>query len=322
MSVLGENMKVFWHSDWEIGDLATRAQLSVAFEDVVVPGDVEGYFPHRDLKLPVSVPEKRGFYPDAKYKFWPSEARTAKPFYPYSAFSDYESAYEKFGKDFAEAQYERVNIKNALFDYYLQTAVENNGILLGNTELGESDFKLWLTSYSAADRSSPSLDLAHALLSLAGVRIAMPNLAPQHFDEVREVKRLYQEEILDYQAYIAELLTGVWDMVKTDPKPAELTRWASFVATTKIQPALRRVEAAVRTGDRQLLERIGYGLLTDVPNLVAGQLRGSNVSFVTASLEALLRILAPNLAQSIRERRALEASFGLSYLYRVCRVIG
>lgn len=315
-------MKVFWHSDWEIGDLATRAQLSLAFEDLVVPGEVEGYFAHRDLKLPTSAPEKRGFYPDAKYKFWPSEARIEKAFHPGSPFPDYESAYERFGSGFAEAQYERVRVVNALFEYYLQTAVENNGILLGNTELGESDFKLWLASDSAADRDRQSFGLAHALLSLAGVQIALPNLAPQHFDEVLEVKRRYPEEILDYQAYIRELLTGVWDLVKTDPKPAELTRWATFVATTKIQPSLRRVEAAVRTGDRQLLERIGYGLLTDVPTVVAGQLRGSNVSFVTAGLEALLKILAPNLAQSIRERRALEASFGLSYLYRVRKAIG
>jgi hypothetical protein len=51
--------------------------------------------------------------------------------------------------------------------------------------------------------------------------------------------------------------------------------------------------------------------------LVAGHLRGSNVSLLSSGLEAVLKVLAPNLAQSIRERRALESSFGLSYLYRL-----
>ena len=314
-------MKVFWHSDWQIWDLPTRAQLSLAFEDIVVPDDVEGYFPHRDLIAPATAPGKRRFYADAKYKFWPSAARSDRAFYPSSAFSDYETAYEKFGSDFADAQYDILQTKNASFDYYLQTAAENNGILLGNTELGESDFKLWLDNDSAGDRDSKSFGLAHALLSLAGVKIALPNLTPQHFDEVLEVKRKYPEEIRDYQAYIGELLAGAWDLVKTDPVPVELTKWANFVARTKIEPSLVRVEAAVRSGDRQLLERIGYGLLTDVPNVVAGQLRGSNVSMVTAGLEGLLKILAPNLAQSIRERRALEASFGLSYLHRIRKAV-
>lgn len=314
-------MKVFWHSDWQIWDLPTRAQLSLAFKDIVVPDDVDGYFPHRDLTPPITAPEKRRFYADAKFKFWPSAARSARAFYPFSAFPDYETAYEKFGNDFADAQYEILKTKNASFDHYLQTAAENNGILLGDTELGESDFKLWLASDSAGDQDSKSFGLAHALLSLAGVKIALPNLAPQHFDEILEVKRKYPEEIFDYQAYIGELLAGAWDLVKTDPVPAELTKWATFVARTKIEPSLLRVEAAIRSGDRQLLERIGYGLLTDVPSVVAGQLRGSNVSMVTAGLEALLKVLAPNLAQSIRERRALEASFGLSYLYRLRKAI-
>jgi len=314
-------MKVFWHSDWQIWDLPTRAQLSLAFEDIVVPDDVEGYFPHRDLIVPATAPRERRFYTDAKYKFWPSAARSDRAFYPSSAFPDYETANEKFGSDFADAQFDILKTKNASFDYYLLTAAENNGILLGNTELGESDFKLWLDNDSVGDRDSKSFGLAHALLSLAGVKIALPNVTPQHFDEILEVKRKYPEEIRDYQAYIGELLAGAWDLVKTDPVPAELTKWATFVARTKIEPSLLRVEAAVRSGDRQLLERIGYGLLTDAPGVVAGQLRGSNVSMVTAGLEGLLKILAPNLAQSIRERRALEASFGLSYLYRVRKAV-
>jgi hypothetical protein len=145
----------------------------------------------------------------------------------------------------------------------------------------------------------------------------LPSIAPKHIDELHEAKVRYAAEIADYRAYISELLSGTWDLVKTDPSVDALARWATFTAETKIQPALRRLETAVRTGDRQLLERIGYGLMTDVPNLIAGHLRGANTSIVATALEGLLKICAPNLAQSIRERRALEASFGLSYLYKL-----
>jgi len=85
----------------------------------------------------------------------------------------------------------------------------------------------------------------------------------------------------------------------------------------KDRPALRRLEAAIRDGDHQLLERIGDGRIAEVPTIASAQLRGSNVSLLLSGLESLLRVLAPNLAQSIRERRALQSTFGLSYLYRL-----
>jgi hypothetical protein len=288
----------------------------MAFEEIVVPHpDAKGYFPHELLKRPdPSSQQKTNFY--AKYEFWPSDAREARAFYSGSAFPDYESTYEKFGQDFADAQYKLVETKNEKFNRYLQSAIENDGILIGDTQLAESDFKIWLSDEGAANVSR-TLGMAHAMLSLAGVQIALPNIAPKHIDELHEAKLRYAAEVADYRAFINELLSGAWDLVKTDPTVDALARWATFTAETRIQPALRRLEAAVRTGDRQLLERIGYGLMTDVPNLIAGQLRGSNTSIVATLLEGLLKILAPNLAQSIRERRALEASFGLSYLYRL-----
>ena len=121
----------------------------------------------------------------------------------------------------------------------------------------------------------------------------------------------------DYQAYIAELLSGTWEFIKSDPSLDEVIRWTRFVAATKIGPALRRLEAAIRDGDHQLLERIGYGVIAGVPTIASAQLRGSNVSLLLSGLESLLRVLAPNVAQSIRERRALQSTFGLSYLYRL-----
>jgi hypothetical protein len=308
-------MKAFWHSSSAIYDLATRARLSLSFEDIVVPHDEAGYFPHADLKRPSSTSQKGRLYPE--YEFWPSSARAEKAFYPHSAFGSWEVAFEKFGQKFADAQYDRVKELNRMFDHYLRTAVENDGILVGDTELAESDFKTWLSADLRTQDNSKRLRIAQALLSLAGVEIALPDIAPQHMNEVLELKAKYEEEVRDYQAYIAELLGGTWDLVKSDPSLQEISKWTNFIATTKISPALRRVEAAIRTGDRQLLERIGYGLITDLPNLVAGQLRGPNVSLITAGLESLLKVLAPNLAQSIRERRALESSFGLSYLYRI-----
>ena len=308
-------MIAFWHSTSAIDDVTTFAQLSLSFEHVVVPGNDEGYFPHSRLKTPVRPAKLANYWPTID--FWPSSAREDTAFHSFSAVPSYEDAYERFGEKFADAQYEMLEVKNLKFEHYLRTAALNQGVLIGNTQLSDSDFKNWLTADFENQDQAKLLQLVQALLTFAGVRITLPNIAPEHLDELLRLKSKYPEEVKDYQAFIAELLDGTWDLIKSNPSYDEFVAWTQHRAMTKISPALRRLEAAIRTGDRKLLERIGYGLMTDLPVLVAGHLRGSNVSLLSSGMEAVLKVLAPNLAQSIRERRALESSFGLSYLYRL-----
>jgi hypothetical protein len=69
-----------------------------------------------------------------------------------------------------------------------------------------------------------------------------------------------------------------------------------------------------------LKKRIGYGAIDAVPGIVAGQLKGNNLSLLSSALQGLLDVLAPNLARSIRARSALKSTFGLAYLYRLGKI--
>ena len=155
-------MEVFWHSSFRIADPAVFARLSLSFEGIVAPDDAEGYIPHSQLQRP-SVPEGlRKFWP--KQEFWPSSARADRAFNPYSAYPDWETAYEKFGEDFANAQYELLKVKNLKFEHYLRTAALNHGVLLGDTELGDSDFKEWLKDDLRTDETTRRLQIVRAFL--------------------------------------------------------------------------------------------------------------------------------------------------------------
>jgi len=59
-------------------------------------------------------------------------------------------------------------------------------------------------------------------LVLAGVEIALPNISPEHIHDLLQLKETYPEEMGDYQAYIAELLSGTWEFIKSDPSLDEV----------------------------------------------------------------------------------------------------
>jgi hypothetical protein len=169
-------MIAFWHSTPAIDDVTTFAQLSLSFKDVVVPGNDERYFPDSLLKTPVRPAELAKYWPTID--FWSSSAREDTAFHSFSPVSTYEDAYERFGEEFADAQYEMLEVKNLKVEHYLRTATLNQGIIIGNTQLPDSDFKNRLTADFNNQDQSKLLQLAEALLTLAGVRRPCRTLLP------------------------------------------------------------------------------------------------------------------------------------------------
>ena len=136
-------MKAFWHSSEWISEPAVLARLALAFDAVVTPSDdAPGCLRHTELVLP-RIPAATYW---RSHPFAPSSVRHDPVFYPRSAYPDYETAYLKFGKEFADAQYELLEVKNRRFDTFVKTAALNGGILIGDTDISDEDFALWLSS--------------------------------------------------------------------------------------------------------------------------------------------------------------------------------
>ena len=305
-------MKVFWHSSDKVYDLSTLARLAFAFEDIVVPSgdDKPLYLPHSQLKLP-SRPKELESYAPANV-FETSSARLAweRPTF------DHTTAFEKFGSKFADEYEHSRYVRNLQFDYFLETTSLNDGIVLGETELSFGNFTL-LKNTPKVVSGSHSLSLARALVSMAGINIALPNLTVSDADEIILIKGKCVEEVADYQAYVAELLSGAWDIIKSDPDYEELVKWSNYIAETRIYPSLRKLESGIRSTDKTLRERLLDAAVTQLPDIVSGQLMGAQSDRVTLLLISVLKVIAPKLAESILRRRALADSFGLAYLYRL-----
>jgi hypothetical protein len=173
-------MIAFWHSTSVIDDVTTFAQLSLSFERVVVPGNDEGYFSHSRLKTPVRPAKLGKYWPTID--FWPSSAREDTAFHSFSAVPTYEDAYERFGEEFANAQYEMLEVKNLKFEHYLRTAALNQGIIIGNTQLSDSDFKSWLTAdFENRDQSKLAVAALTLLLSVGACHNASIPLQKRNY---------------------------------------------------------------------------------------------------------------------------------------------
>lgn len=206
---------------------------------------------------------------------------------------------------------------NLRFNYFLDTASLNDGLLLGATELSSTKFSVLKNTGSIDCSGFYALNLARALVALAGINIALPNLSVSNIDEIIFIKEKCEEEVKDYQAYVSELLSGAWDMIKTDPNYEELVKWSQYIAETRIYPSLRKLESGIKSTDKTLRERLLDAAFTQLPDIVSGQLTGQNADRVTSLIVGVLKVIAPKLAESILRRNALAHSFGLSYLYRL-----
>lgn len=322
-------MKAFWYETNSIDDKPEiLAPLALAFDFIVVPNrdahlqDI--FLDHNLLERPFAIRDETTHC----FAILPNQ-RSGTPIPP--IFESY-----RFSKNYMErtmnthcagdadaesdmVEFARAQQAEANFRNFIAYAIHNHGVLVGETGIVSSLLPQINCQYHDNDVIT---HLLFGLLSVAGIEIALPPITAAHLDDILEIRRKFEAERKEYSAYIWELLGNGYSIISADLDYQELVNWSSFVALTKIRPALDKLILAIQRGlHRKFLERITIAVTEKAPSLVAsGLVAGANQNDVLInSVASLLSIVAPKLFESLVEKASIEKAFGVGYLYRLSK---
>lgn len=221
--------------------------------------------------------------------------------------ADGESVMIDFGR-WRDAQYR--------LEFFVEHANFNSAPLIGEHPLPALDL---FPSPTDSERARASLNQWLLVLSVSSISISLPSISALNLDHIEEMRLRSADERAEYLTYLRELLYEGRTFLLSDPSLEELEKWANFVSRTKILPSVQKLERSVEHMlSRNLTERIGTALLEKSSSFVAslGKENSSTSIFSEVALEVLATV-APKVFATLVERRELQKSLGLGYLYRL-----
>lgn len=322
---MSKDLNVFWYETDSIHQGEILAPLALAFDNIIIPQNIDRsriYYNHNLLTRPIAQ-ENVNIFMVGTF----AEKGQPRPL-KFSSVEEYNNRYKYQDVDVlrdanAESNmldFARMLISRAKVNNFISYSKSNNGICLGKTDLHKIEF---FYEESCQNDINNLVDTLLITLAIAGIEVALPNITTNNEEILLEIREKNKDEREEYQLYIRELIYDGSGFIKTDPCISEISRWAKFVAKTKILSSLQQLERAIKSrSNRSLLKNIGIGILDKVPSFIASQSEKANTSnILTAAGLQMISILSPNLFKSIIERSELEKNFGISYLYKLKKTI-
>jgi hypothetical protein len=182
----------------------------------------------------------------------------------------------------------------------------------------EHEAVLVLSSNASLNRAFLSLqrqvspDFMLIILSMAGLRVALPKIKVRDDDSLAEFKEKYESErqayIDSFRGFLAEckgrLETGAY---------RDAWEYAAWNTDQDVHKQLHQLETAVAKTETKVLKKMGISLLQSAPKIIrsAGNLRFGDTA------EAILEVLWKGLGILDERAEFLKNNPSLSYLYHL-----